>query len=188
MKKVIIIFTVIILSIFTVFSFSACNAIEGNDLSGTYRLESWTETPPDSETIDWKEKKNIYSYLIITDDDTGWYIYKSENLEIYSEIKITRNYNEKGKVSTINIEYSRTNDPRREDVLFNTTYYTDKKGVIVYLRFQNPIAINEKYLKQNPYSIEFKKVSPITTTEFARKDMSVDSLPEFEKLKERNEA
>ena len=57
MKKVIIIFTVIILSIFTVFSFSACNAIEGNDLSGTYRLESWTETQPDSETISGRIKR-----------------------------------------------------------------------------------------------------------------------------------
>ena len=113
MKKSTKFFSLIIGALFVLFSailLSGCYTVKSgklNDIIGTYELTAY------SKDVDLIEQNEITCYLILREDETGYYVYKDKDTPLfYSEIKcrFLPDEENEGHYNYVEVESTNTNE------------------------------------------------------------------------------
>ncbi len=179
MKKIIVLLLCAAVIVCLCASFAGCYISKPDTMEhlvGTYRLESYTRTPKnsDSETetqsIDMIKDKGITAYLIVKSDGTGYYAYKDDSTPAYAR--------------SINIEY--TYDGEKSDSVEKIRYddgydhtgdgYPGKGYEVLGLNFtkrEKKLSFTMPAVFKRDYSqsVRYEKVSDTTDLSYVSEKM-----------------
>lgn len=156
-NKVKIFITLFVLLLTFSTPFIACKAGKKENVIGTYKLVTDTRTAYQEETVNNIEKYGREAYLVLTDGDYGYYVYKDNYTSIFArKVKLEYTYNDEGKISLVSFQ--------TEEGKTSKTFNVDSRDRVALIS-RWPSAT--KHI--DAYDIQYNKVDKATDLSYIKK-------------------
>jgi len=157
MKRILLIVLALTFVLLASVNLVSCVPGKMENIIGTYQLTTDTVTEYEKETVDNIAAYGKESYLVLTGEDTGYYVYKDNDTPAYvREVKLEYSVNDEGKVTSV----SYTTGTGERVRSFNVDC---KKEVMLISRWPSASKLI------NAYDITYKRISSATDLSAVRK-------------------
>lgn len=155
-KKLFIVVFMIIATLTIALTTVACTPDKIEKIVGTYELVLDTFTQYEQPTVDKMKEYGVKSYIVLTGNDFGYYVYQSKDVAPYAiQVKLKYDKNDEGKITSISYTTEEYAKP-------NSLHVDSKKDVYLVIRMTLVTKIIDGYETQ------YKKVSDKTDLSYVK--------------------